>query len=221
MLGTQHLLGWRAIGYVEWDAYCQEVIKARIQDGVLHDAPIFGDIREFIASGCAEAYQGMVDVVTAGFPCQHFSTAHRGRATAVNYWNETRRVLEIIRPRYTFIENVVGIKTFLPTLRDDLLELGYCVHIPLRMGAASVGAPHLRRRVWIFANSDCHCKPSSTFNDEAPIIKTIRTNIWSRQPRGLGISNGDAYRMERIKAIGNAQVPAVAATAWRLLTENL
>jgi hypothetical protein len=27
-----------------------------------------------------------------------------------------------------------------------------------------------------------------------------------------------AHRMERLKATGNGQVPAVAATAWRILT---
>jgi hypothetical protein len=30
-----------------------------------------------------------------------------------------------------------------------------------------------------------------------------------------------AYRMERYKATGNGQVPAVAAAAWNLLTENI
>jgi hypothetical protein len=30
-----------------------------------------------------------------------------------------------------------------------------------------------------------------------------------------------AFRMERLEAIGNGQVPAVAATAFRLLTEGL
>jgi predicted DNA-binding protein YlxM (UPF0122 family) len=44
LLGTM-LLGFRPIGYVEWDDYCQRVIAARIRDGILPDAPIFGDIR--------------------------------------------------------------------------------------------------------------------------------------------------------------------------------
>jgi hypothetical protein len=29
-----------------------------------------------------------------------------------------------------------------------------------------------------------------------------------------------AARMDRLKAIGNGQVPAVAATAWRLLNDH-
>jgi DNA (cytosine-5)-methyltransferase 1 len=30
-----------------------------------------------------------------------------------------------------------------------------------------------------------------------------------------------AYRVDRLKAIGNGQVPAVAATAWKLLSERI
>jgi hypothetical protein len=30
-----------------------------------------------------------------------------------------------------------------------------------------------------------------------------------------------AYRLDRLKAIGNGQVPLCAATAWRLLNERL
>jgi site-specific DNA-cytosine methylase len=44
--GTK-LLGHRIVGYVEWDKYCQQVISARIRDGIFDDAPIFGDIRAF------------------------------------------------------------------------------------------------------------------------------------------------------------------------------
>ena len=67
ILGTA-LLGWQHVGYVEWDKYCQKVLQARIRDGLIDDAPIFGDIREFIKGGYAEAYAGHVDVISAGFP---------------------------------------------------------------------------------------------------------------------------------------------------------
>ena len=74
LLGTM-LLGFRPIGYVEWDDYCQRVLAARIRDGFLSDAPIFGDIKTFISDGYAASYTGLVDVITAGFPCQPFSVA--------------------------------------------------------------------------------------------------------------------------------------------------
>ena len=67
-LGAQHLLGWECKGYVEYDTYCQGVLKQRIIDGVLSTAPIFGDIRKFVQGGYSGSYRGLVDVVTAGFP---------------------------------------------------------------------------------------------------------------------------------------------------------
>jgi DNA (cytosine-5)-methyltransferase 1 len=40
---------------------------------------------------------------------------------------------------------------------------------------------------------------------------------WAIEP-GLGrVANGVAHRMDRLKAIGNGQVPLVAATAWKIL----
>lgn len=43
---------------------------------------------------------------------------------------------------------------------------------------------------------------------------------WAVEP-GLGrVVNGMAYRVDRLKAIGNGEVPAVAAAAWNLLVED-
>ena len=77
LLGSK-LLGWTCVGYVENNEYCQKVLKQRIADGILDAAPIFGDIRKFISEGYARSYQGMVDVVTGGFPCQDISIAGSG-----------------------------------------------------------------------------------------------------------------------------------------------
>jgi len=46
----------------------------------------------------------------------------------------------------------------------------------------------------------------------------IPRHIRRTTPRVYRRSDGLAHRMERTKAIGNGQVPAVAAAAWRLLT---
>jgi DNA (cytosine-5)-methyltransferase 1 len=40
---------------------------------------------------------------------------------------------------------------------------------------------------------------------------------WSTEPDVGRVANGVAARVDRLKAIGNGQVPAVAAAAWRLL----
>jgi DNA (cytosine-5)-methyltransferase 1 len=110
-LGMQHLLGWRCLGYVEWEKYCQKLIRQRQDDGLIDRAPIFGDIREFISDGYAGAYKGMVDVITGGFPCQPFSVAGKQAREddPRNMWPKTIEAIRIIQPRYAFLENVKGL----------------------------------------------------------------------------------------------------------------
>lgn len=166
LLGSK-LLGWRTIGYVEFNEYCQKIIKQRIADGILDAAPIFGDIRKFISEGYTESYSEMVDVITAGFPCPAFSVAglQEGADSDKNFWPETWECIRIIRPRAVFLENVPGLLSssvevntdesisYLGSILGDLAEIGYdniryCV-----LGADDVGAPHRRKRLWILADS--------------------------------------------------------------------
>ena len=158
LLGT-HLLGWRSIGYVEFDDYCQRVIRARIDDGYLPDAPIFGDIRAFNSDGYAASYQGLVDVITAGFPCQPFSTAGKraGADDARNMWPATIECIRLVRPRYCLLENVAALTSsgYFGTILADLAESGYDARWRI-LSAAEVGAPHQRKRIWILCSNSEH-----------------------------------------------------------------
>jgi DNA (cytosine-5)-methyltransferase 1 len=46
-------------------------------------------------------------------------------------------------------------------------------------------------------------------------------NWWSSEPSMGRVADGVVARVDRLKAIGNGQVPQVAAIAWELLTERL
>lgn len=83
LLGTK-IIGWRTVGYVEIEDYCQRVIKQRIEDGIFDNAPIFSDIRTFNSEGYAEQYKGVVDVISAGFPCQPHSICGKRRGGKTN-----------------------------------------------------------------------------------------------------------------------------------------
>ena len=50
---------------------------------------------------------------------------------------------------------------------------------------------------------------------------TCGAGWWASEPNVGRVVNGMGARVDRLKAIGNGQVPAVAATAFRLLTEDL
>lgn len=121
ILGAK-LLGWRTVCAVEKEPYCREVLLRRQRDGVLPLFPIWDDIRTFDG----REWRGLVDVVTAGFPCQPFSSAgkRQGDADERNMWPHTIRVIDEIRPQICLLENV-------PNL------LG-CRHHQQRMQAAAV-----------------------------------------------------------------------------------
>ena len=157
VLATSNLLHWRTIGYVEFSDYCQQVLAQRIYDGWLDEAPIYGDIRTFIMEGYADAYQGFVDVISAGFPCQPFSVAGRQKAEddPRNMWPATLEVIRKVEPRYCFLENVPGLLSrkhrYFETILKDLAESGYNAKWKV-ISAAEVGAPHKRDRLFIVAN---------------------------------------------------------------------
>ena len=177
LLGS-HLLGWTPIGYVEWNSYCQRVIAARIRDGFLPAAPIFGDVRQFIQSGAASRYRGFVDVVTGGFPCQPFSVAgsQLGADDPRNMWPATIECIRIIRPRFALLENVPGLVTsgYFGAVLGDLAACGYDAKWRI-LSAAEMGAPHQRDRLWIRAEQRNFLSYS----------KHNGNGWWKQQPKGI------------------------------------
>jgi len=63
--------------------------------------------------------------------------------------------------------------------------------------------------------------PTQSRHWQASFLEPISTSdIWSVEPRVGRVADGVAARVDRLKAIGNGQVPLCAATAWRILTER-
>ena len=286
LLGTK-LLGWRHVGYVEYERYCQQVIAQRIKDGILSEAPIFGDVREFVQSGAAKKYKGFVDVVTAGFPCQPFSVAgkRKGKEDERNMWPSTIQIIRDVQPRYALLENVPGLLNsgYFQEILGSLAQAGYDAKW-IVLGADDVGAPHRRKRLWIKATmadtkseqcnvSDNHTgvsmereqvsEPGNSSRSgrmadtssirleehghsqtedviergkEVPNASSERLEgwessgreseehssssgscWWSTEPNVGRVANGVASRVDRLKAIGNGQVPLVVAQAWEIL----
>jgi len=212
-LAMQHLLGFNCKGYVEYEEYCQKVLKQRQLDGLLSKAPIFGDIRGFVKK-YAECYKGMVDLITGGFPCQAWSTAAHGNWTAEHRWTEMLESIGIIQSKYVFAENVD--EDAIIQAQSDLTEIGYKTK-RLMLSAKQLGSDHIRRRWWLFADSNYKSKLGGEINAKMAIIKKRRESIWKTYPQKSRVDDGMAHRVDRLKAIGNGQVPIVAATAFKLL----
>jgi len=297
------LLGWRTVCAVEWETYPASVLLARQNDGSLPPFPIWDDIQTFDGN----PWRGIVDVVSGGFPCQDISAAGKGAGIdgeRSGMWGEMARVICEVRPRFVFVENSPMLTSRgLGRVLGDLASMGFDARWGV-LGAADVGAPHQRDRIWIVAkwrgqlsyaqhdrirrweqqqesieekNSNVEntrhrnrwdkriierreipqgewatntsevsrpSEQSKTLADttslgqqrqgqhEQPIHPTQGSNWqtnyvesigrpeqWSVEPNVGRVADGVAARVDRLKAIGNGQVPLCAATAWRILND--
>src|SRR3990167_1771984 len=162
LFGT--ILGWESVCAVEIDDYYQQVLSQRQKDGALPWFPIWDNIRDFDGT----PWRGLVDVVTGGFPCQPYSCAgkRKGEMDERNLWPDTIRVIREVRPRLCLLENVPGLLSsksvdndtgetgwYFGTILRDLAEVGYDVRWQV-ISARDVGAPHLRKRLWIVGHTN-------------------------------------------------------------------
>lgn len=276
ILGGQ-LLGWRTVCAVEFDPYAASVLLARQNDGFLSPFPIWDDVRTFDG----RPWRGIVDVVSGGFPCQDISAAGRGEGLEgerSGLWMEMARIIGEVRPRFVFVENSPLLTSRgLGRVLGDLAEMGFDARWGV-LGAAHVGAPHKRERIWIMAHSELRgiqerrrikdaCKKADgqerIRSDESQSLPKQKGNIladtlrerlqivneagdrqspaagkrkgrkservyakggweqWRAEPNVGRVVDGVAARVDRIRCLGNGQVPQCAAEAWRLLTEGL
>ena len=208
---ASHLLGWKTVCAVELDWHSRCILTQRQNDGLLHPFPIWDDICSFDG----RAWRGVVDVVSGGFPCQAFSTAASGRNNADDLWPEMRRVVADVSPRYVFAENVS--KYAINKAANDLEEMGYEVRCT-QLSAKDMGADHIRERFWLLAHANMHGKLRSPIDAKVGLMPGVRSSVWETYTEEPRMDDGLAYRMDRLKATGNGQVPIVAATAWRMLS---
>jgi DNA (cytosine-5)-methyltransferase 1 len=283
-----HLLGWRTVCAVEWEPYAACVLAARQNDGVLPPFPIWDDVQTFDG----KPWRGIVDVVSGGFPCQDISAAGKGAGIdgeRSGMWREMARIICEVRPRFVFVENSPMLTSRgLGVVLGDLAKMGFDAKWGV-LGAADVGAPHQRDRIWIagwrdiFPHTELHRlgwreqqsegveETTNVANPDSPRCeghgystergqaehaefglssqklantenqRNVRRHRivgiteeehdyrgssangcgqwWETEPDVGRVVDGVAARVDRLKAIGNGQVPLVAATAWEELSK--
>lgn len=210
----------RVVCYVEGEAYCVGVLRARMEEGLLDEAPVWSDIRTFVARPWCEA----VDLVTAGFPCQPFSSAGKKRGTddPRHIWPSIARIIRECEPRAVFLENVQR-EAFREPWRD-LQEMGFEVPPLVCVSAAELGAAHQRRRYFLLAYADSGWKSTLREHAQAFGVQEVAGSAsWAREPAPevLGMDDGVPYRVDRERALGNAVIPCVVARAWDILIAQL
>ena len=225
ILGGQ-LLGWRTVCAVEINAYAASVLCARQNDGLLPPFPVWDDIRTFDGN----PWRGIVDVVSGGFPCQDISAAGKGdgiNGERSGLWGEMARIVGGVRPEVVFVENSpILTSRGLDRVLGDLAALGYDAEWGV-LGAADVGAPHQRDRIWIVAYATeqhrCGYEPGRS---REIMANTERPEWWPQGAggcgdKGRGDSNGLQERQEDASRIGTScAVVADPNGMWELQQER-
>lgn len=146
------LLGHTTVCAVEWEPYAQAVLVARQNDGTFPPFPIWDDVQTFDGN----PWCGIVDIVAGGFPCQDISVAGKGAGIdgeRSGMWHHMARIIGEVRPNYVLVENSPALLTRgLGVVLSGLAALGYDCKWGV-LGAADVGAPHKRERIWIVAHA--------------------------------------------------------------------
>ena len=224
------LLGWRCVCAVEKDEYARSVLVRRQNEGHLEPFPIWDDVCTFDG----RPWRGCVDVVSGGFPCQDISAAGKGAGiggSRSGLWGEMARIVSEIRPRYVWVENSpLLVSRGLGLVLAGLASLGYDARWGI-VGADDAGAPHRRKRIWILAynmanaDSSWESKPKGGEQEQRHgATDSGERSWWNNDPANgpvesrLGrVAHGVAHRVDRIKCLGNGQVPEVVRLAWQIL----
>jgi len=219
--------GMKTVAFCEIDPFCRKVLAKHWPE-----VPIYEDIRQLTVH-VLERDGIKPSVLAAGFPCQDVSRAG-GKAgidgERTGLWREVARLVGELRPRWCVLENVEGLLDGegMARVLGDLATLGYdadwgCVD------ASYVGAPHKRSRVFIVAYPSgirqqeqghawanaCREPPRRNWQttDAVDALRRGTVPVLCREHDGI------PHRMDRLTALGNAIVPAVAELVARSIMQ--
>ena len=231
-------MGWDNVFHCEINPFCQKILK--------HYWPN-ADSLDDIKTTDFTKYEGQIDIISGGFPCQPYSLAGQRKGTEDDrhLWPQMLRAIREIKPRWIVGENVYGLINWnrglvFEEIHADLETQGYEVWATI-LPAVSKDAPHRRDRVWFvaYANSkrckgrlhEIQSQPAKQFlkicNTQSIPIPRLQ-NFPSQSP----ICSGDdgipdrldgitfsKWRNESIKGYGNAVVPQVVYEIFKAIGE--
>lgn len=170
-------MGWENMFHCEWNQFGQKVLKYYWPNAVSYDDICKTDFT---------IWNGRIDILTGGFPCQPYSMAGKRQGTedARHLWPEMLRAIRECRPTWIVGENVPGLINWsgglvFEQVCADLEGEGYEVQ-PIVLPASGVNAPHRRDRVW-FVGYRNGFNGNTTSNGEATIRKVFAKGSGSKE----------------------------------------
>ncbi len=170
-------MGWNNIFQCEKDEWCRKVLAKNFPN-----SKRFEDIKQFNA----KEYNGAIDVISGGFPCQPFSVAgqRKGKEDDRYLWAEMLRIISEVQPKFVVGENVTGIIGMaLDTVLSDLEAQNYTTETYI-IPACSKNAWHRRDRVWIVAYSNSIRWKDEQKENGQPLHNGNRNGAIKEQSRG-------------------------------------
>lgn len=163
------------------------------------------------------------DLICGGYPCQPFSLAglRGGSADERHLWPHMLDAVRALRPRYVLIENVAAhLGLGFDRVLCDLAESGFDAEWSV-VSACSVGAPHVRERLFCVAHASSvhgelalHLPPTvpGGCSDAGTAGGHARRDGWLPEPAVPRVAHGVPKRVvaPALRALGNAVVPQVA-----------
>lgn len=98
------MLGWDNLFHCEINPFCKQILDYWYPDSISYEDVTKTDFKQ---------WQGKVDVLTGGFPCQPFSIAGKRKGAKDDrfLWPSMLKAIHQIRPTWIIAENVAGILT--------------------------------------------------------------------------------------------------------------
>lgn len=217
-LGLERTGGFETVAFCEIDKYAQKVLRKNFPGIEIYD-----DVKEL-------KYDGAVDVVTGGFPCQNLSSLGDRTGLAGNksgLWRDMARHISELRPKFIIVENVPDILRCsgggIDVVLGDLSRLGYNAWYDI-IPMALFGASHLRERLWLLAwNTDSF--DVRTFRTVlGRQITATRSTCWEQFKTQSGVArsrDGVPYRMDRHSCLGNTVYPQIPEIIGRAILASM
>lgn len=182
----------RTIAFSEIEAYACANLVAKMEQGLLDQAPIWTNLKTFPWAD----FRGKVDVLSGGYPCQPFSTSGKrlGTEDPRHLWPYIADGIRTMRPRMCFFENVEGHITLgLREVISELESIGYSTTWGI-FSASEVGAPHRRKRIFIMAHALCERSPKSRYFQQGADGQKFSSN---GQSGGIDIADSQSAQSRK------------------------
>lgn len=214
--------GMRCKWQVEINPYCQRVLAKHWPDVRRWD-----DVRTFPPAG-----EWSVDVICGCFPCIDISSnggkaGIKGKHSGL--WTEFARIVRELRPSIVVVENVADIvHRGLGDVLGELAACGFDAQWQV-LPACAFGIPQRRERLFVIAYAHDRglqgsqerngqgAYPEGWNHDDGLALAQCRARdarSWVRRA-----SDGLPGRVDRLRGLGNAVVPAVAEWIGRRIVE--